>query len=695
MIRRTRPLSSSPAQALVEFALILTVLLMMIFIVIESARILWAWNQVQNAAREGARYAITGRAEPDCPVESLPKFMEPEPGRRVCTDPRLASIIGRAHRSLSGVPLNEQSVAFEDDNYYNIEVWGVNNDSILQYDFGGLPDQPVVVRVTYQVPIITPFFRVIRETIPVFGQVTLTNESFGQLGGSAGQGQGLPPNVPPVPTPGVTPSPTPSPTPTDTPTPGPTPTPSETPTATPTATPSCPVRFVGSAVAGTNYVFVSGIPGTTVTIVDLTTGATLGSMVLADRPDPNRPCDGFGDFAPPNSLNQALQAGHVLVAQSSDGTTDTTIVLPAPPTVTFTPTNTPFPTSTATNTPAPTATHTPSGSYITLSRRCANGPTISFDVIGVNWPNNEAVSLFWNTNQFQTTVAAGHNGFFDFTWTFNNVNNGTYTVRAISNSFVRDTVITVPCTDVTVTPAAATPTSTPAPANLVIGPPKIVSAQPVRAYTPVDFSVVISNVGGIDVNRQFFVDLFINPPEIFPEYIPVNYSKGYSAVSSLAAGASRTLTITINSAFPNNPDEHLVYGMVDSVFQIAEPFEDDNVSEPLSVDNVVKVNATPTPTATPVGGDQRISGVVQVLISDLVPQFRAVVTVFNGSTPVRTTLTDQNGFYEFTDIPAIQSGTYTVRACVTVNSQSYSGLRTGITPPNDFVNIYMLPGPCS
>lgn len=316
-------------------------------------------------------------------------------------------------------------------------------------------------------------------------------------------------------------------------------------------------------------------------------------------------------------------------------------------------------------------------------------------MIGVNWPNNEAVSLFWNTNQFQTTIAAGHGGFFSRSWRFDNVVNGTYTVRAISNSFVRDTIITVPCTDVTVTPAAATPTSTPAPADLIIGPPKIVSAQPVRAYTPVDFSVVITNVGGIDVNRQFFVDLFINPSQVLTDRIPLGQSSGYTAVSSLSANASRTLTITINSGFPNDPppnsNMHLVYAMVDSVRQIAEPVEDNNISGPLSV-NVVKVDVTPTPTIPPVIGDKTISGIVQILTSNgLVPQFRATVFLYQGPQFIDAAETDSRGFYQFSNLP---DGVYTLRTCLTVDNISYNGIRTGITPPSLFANIYMLPGVC-
>ncbi|HRE28186.1 MAG TPA: pilus assembly protein, partial [Anaerolineales bacterium] len=47
-------------QGLLEFALITPLLLALIFGIIEFSRIFAAWLAVQNAARYGVRYAITG-----------------------------------------------------------------------------------------------------------------------------------------------------------------------------------------------------------------------------------------------------------------------------------------------------------------------------------------------------------------------------------------------------------------------------------------------------------------------------------------------------------------------------------------------------------------------------------------------------------------------------------------------------------
>jgi hypothetical protein len=47
-------------QTLVEFALVLPVMLLVLFVIIEMARLLHAWLAVENGARFGIRYAVTG-----------------------------------------------------------------------------------------------------------------------------------------------------------------------------------------------------------------------------------------------------------------------------------------------------------------------------------------------------------------------------------------------------------------------------------------------------------------------------------------------------------------------------------------------------------------------------------------------------------------------------------------------------------
>jgi TadE-like protein len=48
---------SKRGQALTEFAIVLPVFLMLVFAIIDLGRVVWAMDNVANAAREGARYA--------------------------------------------------------------------------------------------------------------------------------------------------------------------------------------------------------------------------------------------------------------------------------------------------------------------------------------------------------------------------------------------------------------------------------------------------------------------------------------------------------------------------------------------------------------------------------------------------------------------------------------------------------------
>jgi hypothetical protein len=696
----------SQGQALVEFALIVTVLLMMIFLIIESARIMWGWNSVQNAAREGARYATTGQFDgPNCAVSNLSKFSG------LCGDLRAASIISVTHKGLSGLPIDETSTTFEDDNYYDIQIWGVDTNSQLQPNTGGSPGNPVVVRVTYRVPIITPFFRPIVRSIPLYGQVTMTNESFGQLGGS-NQGTGVAPELPPLPTPGPTETPTPSPTHTPSPTVGATATPTDTPTNTPTATPVvCPIEFEGFVVEDADtldddFVFVTGDVGTTVTIIDLTSGAVLGSDIMLSAG--GHSCPGFADFGIPAPPLPDLIGGHVLLAQSSDGSFDTTIVVANTPTPT--PTDTPVPTSTPTNTltPSPTFTPTPTSPFIYLSPDCQGGPDVQFTISGFGWPTNQSVFLLWE-GQVESIVTAPHPGSFQVTWTKFGLGDGgitkvQYSVTAQSISHVDSEVFQVPCDNATPIPVTATPTATPAPADLiVVSAPELISTPPIVAYLPVDYRVVISNTGDIDVSSQFFVDLYFDPapaPVVGTDLtIPITNSVGYAGVSALAGGDSRVITITAQLGFQNQPTTHNIYGMVDSVEQIIEGVETNNISAVSTLDNVVQA-FTPTPSPTPdTSGADSISGEVRSLVRNWVRQARAVITLFNSSgVVIGTTTTDANGFYTFNSVPPVITPDpgYTIHACVLIDATEYFGQRTGITPPDPFANIFIMaaPGGC-
>ncbi len=700
----------SSGQALVEFALIITVLLMIIFLIIEVARVLWAWNQVQNAAREGARYAITGQIMPgDCAVANLPKFTDTITDTaegygvyNLCVEDtdeeyssllRVASIVSVTHQALTGLPLNETSGRQEDDNYYLIKIWGVDSDRVIQEDFAGAPLEPVWVRVTYQVPIITPFFRPFAKTIPVFGQVLLNNENFGQLGGSS-QGNAKKPQSWDLPDPAVTPSPTATLPPDVTP-------PTETPLPTSTPPARCAVRFEGFAYEGDTFVSVTGEEGTTVNLYyGNNASPLLGTNVLTAQS--GHECSGFADFSTGGVGELApLIRLRPLLAEGDDGTSDVTFVRPKPsatmtPTLTFTPD--PLPTEVPNDTP------TPAVISLSVNPSCGspgvhNAYTVSFNVVGTNFPANTAVSLFLvdpegGETPFTSTpvITTTSGGAFHTSETRANLAEGTHRVRARYNGNVLEASYQVPCSDYTPPPPTPDVDPTPAPADLiVVGAPQLASSRPITAYQPVSFAVTVKNIGGAPVNSLFFVDLFFNPvPPVISGTvnIPIEQSAGYLSLNSLAAGASETITVTSYSGFANEPASNLVYAMVDSLQGIDEYVETNNISEAVVIDDV-RTAPTPTPTPTP-SGERLIHGLVYRPTGGKVTKvLRANLILTDlGTGAVRTVeSSSENGYFVF---DGVANGTYSLLACSSVNGVTAGKLSSPLTILNNSIVVIPL-----
>lgn len=69
---RTRGHPRTLGQALTEFAIVLPVFLLVLYSIIEFGRYVYAVQVVNNAAREGARYAITHGSLSLCPSGPMP-----------------------------------------------------------------------------------------------------------------------------------------------------------------------------------------------------------------------------------------------------------------------------------------------------------------------------------------------------------------------------------------------------------------------------------------------------------------------------------------------------------------------------------------------------------------------------------------------------------------------------------------------
>lgn len=146
-------------QAGVEFACAAMVFFIVVVGIFDMARLFQSWLTVQHAAREGARYAITGRT--DCEGAS---------GRDACIE-RVAK--ARTH-GLSGGGLNGQNVSV------SLRAWDYEDYGAPIPGKAGKACDQIEVKVTYQHQIAAPLIKLIVPSgISISGSQRMTNEPFG------------------------------------------------------------------------------------------------------------------------------------------------------------------------------------------------------------------------------------------------------------------------------------------------------------------------------------------------------------------------------------------------------------------------------------------------------------------------------------------------------------------------------------
>ncbi|HEX9978805.1 MAG TPA: TadE/TadG family type IV pilus assembly protein, partial [Acidimicrobiia bacterium] len=260
--RRGREPDSSKrlrGQGLVEFVLVLPFLLLLTLSIIESARLLHAWLAVENGARFGVRYAVTGEFDPTYCVDSG--------GSGTACDTRAEEDASRIpsieDATLAGAVgiLRDVSIPEGQARHFEITVCSsrvdptsgaasfvyipsdppnfLSADCTPSEDAGG-PGDRVSVTVDFDHPLITPILNAWWPMLHLSARREGIVEQFriARVVGlpSTLSGPTFTPTVTPTST--ETPPPTETPTPTDTPTvtPSSSPTPTRTPTRTPTTT---------------------------------------------------------------------------------------------------------------------------------------------------------------------------------------------------------------------------------------------------------------------------------------------------------------------------------------------------------------------------------------------------------------------------------------------------------------------------
>ena len=207
-------LQSSPSsfrqlgQAIAEFALMLPVLLMILFVLIEGALVIQGYLTVQYAAREAARWAVTYRPVQGETIDevyctnlsagdSVEAFLGTEAGYNC--DPyesdaeyhnrRVALIKETAVQRAAGLRINGDALALSDDVYrslssapgfFGVKATGATwagDATAFEDDHPGLPGLQVRVEVVHRVALVDPFLRVIAPNgVRVRGQANMVNE---------------------------------------------------------------------------------------------------------------------------------------------------------------------------------------------------------------------------------------------------------------------------------------------------------------------------------------------------------------------------------------------------------------------------------------------------------------------------------------------------------------------------------------
>jgi|GEM_PF-2707725 len=732
MLRQDR----EKGQGMAELALALPILLMVVFGMIEMARLVQTYLAVQHAAREGARYAVVGLpSEQECALDLHGDPDDPCDARLVngdvCpteySDFRAEEIKDKARLAAVGLPWNPAITDDTRPGYLGVRVQGQPSfyaDPVV--DCPGVPGARVEVEVFFNLPVITPILSGALPTVRVSARTQMINEGFQTWVGAQ-----APPILSPLPTlapidtdgdglpdsdeytdqctyvtnpdsdydgindgaessqPGWDPCDPYSPY---------TPTPeTEPPTATSTATPTpVPFRMNKPLLAGSWRITGAGDPSypPQVHIVDNTAGVEIGSGTIRTT-DP-----GKGSFT--IDLWSPLVAGHQITAIGSyPGARDTAVVTGS----TYTPTNTP----TTTNTPTPTSTRTPTATptpstLISITSpepptgkiySCTDdvGSPLDLTVQGSGWPAGAEVLFGWDgtgaTARSRTgNATAEPDGSGNFTASFtivgSEVTEGKHTLYAlvILTGQQAQAPLYVPCSSVpTPTPTwTATPTNTPTSTPTPVRPPDLmitdlsIQSGTIVTGTEVTINTTVFNDSTGPCNNTFWTDLYVRTEPTPPAFR--EDGARYQALTYMAPDSDTDLTFYYTFTMPIT---YYIYTQADTYENVTEENEGNNVGGPLVVP--VEMNPNPptaTPTATPAEHVGGISGTVWVFIGGqlVVPSERVNLSLWQGTARVATTESDEFGNYSFVDVP-VGTG-YLVDGLVIIDGVPYIGYQSGI-----------------
>jgi len=206
-------------QGLVEFAIILPILLLVLLVIIELARVMHAWLAVENGARFGVRYAVTGEYDPNiCKAQTGSEDCGGDLDKQ--QEVRLQSIrlAARAGSTsiLRGETADETAIG-----YFKVTVcapsdpdkppgtWSSHRCGASDVQSAGGPGERVTVVVDFNHPLLTPLVSSAWPELRLSSKRTATVEAF-RIPKASGGGPSVLPPLPPTPraTPTLPPTPT-------------------------------------------------------------------------------------------------------------------------------------------------------------------------------------------------------------------------------------------------------------------------------------------------------------------------------------------------------------------------------------------------------------------------------------------------------------------------------------------------------
>lgn len=153
------------AQALVEFSLVSIVFFILLFGIFDGVLMLQSWITVQHAAREAARYAITGQITCD--------------GNTGLGDHRDVCIVEKAKDGTTGLTRGGPD-ASDADVAVSTKYWDYPDYGGSGTSGAGSQCDAVEVTVSYHHNLVTPLLKaIVPGGVEVSGKQRMTNEPFG------------------------------------------------------------------------------------------------------------------------------------------------------------------------------------------------------------------------------------------------------------------------------------------------------------------------------------------------------------------------------------------------------------------------------------------------------------------------------------------------------------------------------------